>query len=75
MKRIIATPEGAGFANGHPDFRHVLITVRSRETRDHERFWSYRNELSWVARAKADIRRAHDIDSLDMKYYHIWAVY
>lgn len=47
MKRLIATPEGAGTANANPGFRCVLINLVSPETRAHERMVAA--EYTWPA--------------------------
>ncbi len=47
MKRIIATPEGAGFLSPTPAFRSILINVTTPATRDHER--TVADEHTWPA--------------------------
>ena len=45
MKRIIATPEGAGVQSHNPAFRSILINLVTPVTRAHER--AVGEEYSW----------------------------
>ncbi len=47
MKRLIATPEGAGLQSSNPSFRTILINLVTPATRAHERSISL--EYTWPA--------------------------
>lgn len=37
MKRLIATPDGAGLQSHNPHFRSILVNLATPATREHER--------------------------------------
>lgn len=72
MKRIIATPEGAGVQSDTPAFRSILINLETPATRDHERREAKQNTAYaglWRGIARRAIARAHcGIDVPDLAH-------